>query len=191
MSTTLRASLAQLKPSTDGANDANIADVIGIKADTVAGTSLTALAKFIKTRGRQITTRAADTLPQTTDLALFNVTGKINLIQIIGTVTTECHADANNIKIKCNPTVGADVDLCANVNLTSAAVGTTLTITGTLANAGILTATGVIPKQASPILLPAGDIEIECSASKTGAISWVLVWEPVDAAAAVAATAIS
>lgn len=191
MSTTLRAALTQLKPTADAALDAQLADVIGIKADTVAGTSLVALSKFIKTRGRQITTRATATLPQTANLGLFTVTGKINLIQIIGTFTVEHAGAANNTKLKFNPAgAGSDTDLCAVVETNGAAVGTTLTITGTLANAAVLSADIPVIKQATQILLPSGVIELDCNASRTGSISWVLVWEPVDADATVVAVAI-
>lgn len=191
MSTTLRAALAQVKPTADASADANIADVVGIKADTVAGTSLIALAKYIQKRGRQIVTRAADALPQTADEALFTVTGKVNIIQVIGTVTTICESAGNNTKLKFNPSVGSDTDICAVVDLNAAAVGTLYTITGTIANAGILSPNAALPKQASPLLIDTGDIEIDCAASRTGALKWTVVWEPVDADATVVATAIA
>ena len=190
MSTTLRAALIQLKPTTDSALDAQLADVIGIKADTVAGTSLVALSKFIKTRGRQITTRATATLPQSGALGLFTVTGKINLIQIIGTFTVDHAALANNTKLKHNPSIGSTTDLCAVIETNAAAIGTTLTITGTLANAAVLSADIPVIKQATQILLPTGAIELDCNASRTGSIEWICIWEPVDAGATVVAVAI-
>lgn len=132
-----------------------------------------------------VTTRAAATLPATTATPYFTCTGKVKIYNIIGEVTTVVQAQANAIKLIANPTVGADVDLCATVESNAAAVGSLLTITGTLANAMIKTVSAVVPAQASPVIVTAGTIDLSTAATNTGATKWTVVWEPVDQGAAV------
>lgn len=139
--------------------------------------------------GRQgehyVTTRPTATLPATTATPYFTCTGKVKIYNIIGEVTTVVQAQANAIKLIANPTVGADVDLCATVESNAAAVGSLFTITGTLANAMIKTVSAVVPAQASPVIVTAGTIDLSTAATNTGATKWTVVWEPVDQGAAV------
>ena len=51
---------------------------------------------------------------------------------------------ANNTLLKINPTTGADVDLCAALDITAKATQTWLSITGTAADALVATASGAI-----------------------------------------------
>jgi len=134
-----------------------------------------------------VTTRASATLPATTATPYFTVTGKVKIINIIGEVTTVIQAQANAIKLISNPTVGADVDLCATVESNAAAVGSLFTITGTLANAMIKTVSGAVPSQATPVIVTAGTIDLSTAATNTGATKWTVVWEPIDPGAAVLA----
>jgi hypothetical protein len=134
-----------------------------------------------------VTTRAAATLPATTQTPYFTVTGKVKIINIIGEVTTTIQAQANAIKLVSNPTVGADVDLCATVDSNAAAVGSLFTITGTLANAMIKTVSGAVPSQANPVIVTAGTIDLSTAATNTGATKWTVVWEPIDPGAMVLA----
>ena len=139
--------------------------------------------------GRQgehyVTNRASATLPATTATPYFTVTGKVKIYQIIGEVTTVVQAQANAIKLISNPTVGADVDLCATVESNAAAVGSLLTITGTLANAMIKTVSAAVPSQASPVVVTAGTIDLSTAATNTGATKWTVIWEPIDQGAMV------
>jgi hypothetical protein len=124
------------------------------------------------------------TLPQTTTAAKFTVSGGSVLIcDIIGKVTTACHADANNMKLIANPTVGADVDLCATVNVASAAIGTTFHLTGTLTDAMVKVVSGAGQSQQEPIQVEPGTIDLSCDASKTGAIKWTLFYIPLETGA--------
>lgn len=139
--------------------------------------------------GRQgehyVETRATATLPQGAGAAIFTVTGKVKILNIIGEVTTILGATANALKLTATPTVGAAVDMCATVEGNAAAVGSLLTITGTVANAMIKTVSAVVPSQASPQIVAAGTIDLNAVASTTGSIKWTVVWEPLDQGAAV------
>lgn len=130
--------------------------------------------------------KAAANLPQSTAAAKFTVSGgKVLICDIIGEVTTVIEAGANNCKLISNPTVGADVDLCAVLDIAEAAVGSTLHITGTLTDALVKKVSGAGNVQSEPIEVSPGTIDLSCDASKTGAIKWVLFYIPVDADAVV------
>ena len=133
--------------------------------------------------------RATAALPAGTDGALFTITGgRINVVAIIGEVTTVIETQANNTKLKFNPTAaGADQDLCAVLNITADAVGTLYTITGLVTDAlvdDLLIGDGVLTK---PKVLSEGDIELDCSATNTGSVAWTLIYSPIDSDALVVA----
>ena len=125
--------------------------------------------------------RAAALPPQTTLANLFTVVGgRVLLKQIIGEVTVEIGAVANNTNLEFNPDDAARGDLCAVLNITGDAVGTVYGITGTAANA-MLDGTVTIAKQATELILKPGVIELHCAgASVTGAIKWTVIYVPID-----------
>ena len=134
--------------------------------------------------------RATASLPQSTDDALFSVTGgRILLTAIVGEVTTVIETQANNTKLKFNPdATGADQDLCAVLNITADPVGELYTIDGTVGNAmrsdlliGLNSLQG-----AGGLILSEGDIELDCAASNTGSVKWTVWYIPMDDGAAVA-----
>lgn len=137
--------------------------------------------------GLYVAYRATATLPQTTQSALFTVTGRIRLLDIQGVVTTVVQTQANNTKIVANPTVGADVDMCAVLDITAAAVGSVFSITGTLATAMVKTVSGVGVYQAASQTVEAGTIDLSCAASNTGSVKWSLRYMPIDPGAIVVA----
>lgn len=122
---------------------------------------------------------APTNLPQTGVKAIFQVSAAVRLLHLVARVTTVLGATATNAKWVMNPTVGADVDLCAVVAVANAAVGSILTITGTLANAMIVSASGVVQYQANSIILPAGNIEFSCSANNTGQLEFFVHYLPI------------
>lgn len=131
--------------------------------------------------------RATEALPATTDGALFTITGgRILLTSLVGEVTTVIQTQANNTKIKFNPTAtGADQDLCAVLDITADAVGEIYTITGIVANAmrsDLLIGQGMT----NPLILSEGDIEIDCAATNTGEVQWSMWYLPLDRGATVA-----
>ena len=131
------------------------------------------------------TGRAAATLPATADTAYFTVTGKILLLDIVGEVTTVVETQANNTKLIANPTVGADVDLCAVLDTSADAVGTIYHITGTLANALVATTSGAGVAQAASLIVAAGSIDLSCAATNTGATKWLVKYQPLEVGARV------
>lgn len=133
--------------------------------------------------------RATAALPQTTDDALFTITGgRVVIKALVGEVTTVIQTQANNTKLKFNPTAtGADQDLCAVLDISADAVGELYTISGTVGDAmrsDLLIGNGVLQ---DPLVLSEGDIELDCAASNTGSVSWTLVYVPLDDGASVAA----
>jgi hypothetical protein len=134
----------------------------------------------------QRVSKATATLPQSTSAAKFTVSGGSVLIcDIVGKVTTAIQAGANNMKLISNPTVGADVDLCAVLDIAAAAVGSTFHVTGTLTDAMVKTVSGAGDSQAAVIQVEPGTIDLSCDASKTGAIKWTLFYIPLESGAKV------
>jgi hypothetical protein len=125
--------------------------------------------------------RATAGLPATTDEALFTITGgRVELVQVIGEVTTVIQTQTNNTKLKFNPTAtGADTNICAVLDISADAVGTLYGITGTIANAmidGLLQ----VKSQADALILSEGDIELDCAATNTGSVAWDIWYRPID-----------
>jgi len=134
----------------------------------------------------KIVERAKATLPQTTQTPYFTVSGRVLITQIVGEVdTTAIQAQANAMKLISNPTVGADVDLCATVETNGDVVGTIYNITGTLADAMVATTSGAVIAQANSILVAAGTIDLDCAASNTGETKWTVHYIPLDAGSTV------
>ncbi len=137
----------------------------------------------------KIVERPTAALPQTTDEALFTISGGPIILQAIwGRVTTVIQTQANNTKLKYNPDdTGADQDLCAVLNITADPVGEVYSITGTVGDAmvsDLLIGNVVL---ASPILLYPGAIELDCAASNTGSVEWGLIYTEAAVGASVAA----
>jgi len=129
----------------------------------------------------RIVARATATLPQATQSALFTVTGRVIVYQIVGEVTTQIEAQETILKLISNPTVGADVDLCVALETNADAVGTLYSITGTFANAMIATTSGAFESQANPVIVSAGSIDLDAdNDSSTGNVKWTIHYLPLD-----------
>lgn len=131
--------------------------------------------------------RATGVTPQGTAGNLFTVTGRVIIDQIIGEVTVEIGAGANDTKLVSNPTVGADVDLCAVLDIDADVVGALYHITGTLANAMIATTSGAFTIQAGGVMVSAGTIDLDCTGSTAGSIKWTVIYRAIDANSSVIA----
>ncbi|WML79177.1 hypothetical protein [Streptomyces sp. VNUA74] len=132
--------------------------------------------------------RATATLPQTTQGALFTVTGgRVLLTSLVGEVTTAIQNQACNVKVTSNPTTGTDVDIAANLNVQADEVGCLYGITGLFSDAlvGANAGAGVVPR--NPVVLPVGTLDLVTSASNTGSVKWSLTYVPLDDGASVAA----
>ena len=160
---------------TDLSNATDGLGAIKTAVDTVVDSLVTNRPKLVE--------RTASNLPQSTQTAYFTVTGKVLISDIVGEVSTVIEAGTNNLKLISNPTVGADVDLCAVVDIDADAVGTMYHITGTLADAMVATTSGAFSSQTLPIVLSSGTIDLYCSASKTGQTKWVLYYLPLSSGA--------
>lgn len=138
-------------------------------------------------RTPHIAERLTAALPQTADGALFRISGgKIRVLGIYGEVTTAIQNQANNTKLKFNPSgVGADTDICAVLDIANDAVGTLYTISGDFSDA-MKDSAGVWANETDDqmetpgVVLGPGDIELDCAASNTGSVKWTLVYELVD-----------
>lgn len=129
--------------------------------------------------GQMFANRATGTLPASTQSALFTVTGDIILDDIKGIVTTIVQTQANNAKLVVKKS-STNTDICAVLDITAAAVGARLSITGTYANAMIKTLVGVpLAPQATGVFIEGGStIELNCSATNTGSVKWLAKYRP-------------
>jgi hypothetical protein len=66
-----------------------------------------------------------------------------------------------------NPTVGADVDMCAVLDITAWAVWSRFSITWTLATALQKTVSWTWTYQATPLVIEAWTIDLNCAATNT------------------------
>jgi len=132
--------------------------------------------------------RATAALPQTTQSALFTVTGgRVLVTAIVGEVTTVIQTQANNTKIVANPTAGTDVDICAVLNISADEVGTLYGITGTFTDAMVGANAGATVVPDRGVVVAAGTIDLSCAASNTGSVKWAIFYLPIDDGAYVTA----
>jgi len=130
----------------------------------------------------KIVERSAAVIPATTQTPYFTIIGRVLITQIVGEVTTVMDGTVNSLKLIVNPTVGADVNLCTATVITSDALGTVYNITGTLADAFVATTSGAVISQASAVLVTAGTIDLDATATDTtGATKWTVHYIPIDA----------
>lgn len=122
---------------------------------------------------------------------IFTFTGAIEIQAIWGRVSTVVQGQTTNIKLSVKNDALTTYDICANVDGNAAAVGTLLSITATAANAGVLTANGVLaPTQASRIIAHCGTsgvILATYGAASTGAILYGCLWRPLTPGATLSA----
>jgi hypothetical protein len=132
--------------------------------------------------------RATADLPQTTAAAIFTVSGgRVCITNIVGEVTTAIQNQANNTKLTANPDTGTSVDICAALSIANDEVGTLYGITGTAADAMIGVNAGAVPAMAKGVIVNTGTIDLDCAASNTGKVKWVITYYPIDDGAAITA----
>lgn len=119
--------------------------------------------------------------------ALFTITGRVLVKQIVGEVTTVIESQANAAKLVFNPTdTGADTDLCATLDINADAVGLHYGITGTVGDA-MIEGIQMVKGQVAPLVLEGGSIGLNTAASNTGAIKWTIWYVPLSDGAVIAA----
>lgn len=164
-----------------------MSDIInGIDIEETRLSTIESDVSTIKTASRRIVQRATANVPQTAQAALFTISGgKVIIKSIIGEVTTVMQHLTTNMKLTVNPTVGGDVDICANYAIADKEVGKLLFITGTFANA--MDAKYVITQPEYNIICPAGTLDAITDASPSGQIKWTVHYIPLDAGATITA----
>jgi len=120
---------------------------------------------------------------------MFTVTGgRIAITALHGEVaTTNIQAQANDLTIGVDPTVGAAGALGTLIETNGAVIGTTFSITGNPADA-IIKNTGVAVTCKRPCIVPAGAIQYTTAADNTGEMKWTIWYWPVDRGAYVTVT---
>ena len=130
-------------------------------------------------------TKATGTL-SSGDISLFTVAGgRAVVTSLIGEVTVAVTI-ANASLIKLNPTVAADTDLCASLDIgtTDTPIGHLLAITGNPGDAMIRGAG--VGMMTAEIMVMEGVIEHE-SAGTDGEVTWTLTYVPYDVGATIVA----
>lgn len=138
----------------------------------------------------QVVERLASLLPATTNLTIFTIVGgPVEVINIEGLVVVALAATANLAKLTAVATGLTAVDLCAaSADLTGAAVGTVLSITGTLANAMVISANQTRIAQATRVIVHPGIIRVNTTGTMaTGTVKWSMRYAPLAAGAYVVA----
>jgi hypothetical protein len=137
--------------------------------------------------GTLAVSRATAVLPATTTGAVFNVNGRVKILSIVGEVTTVIQTQACNTKISFNPTgSGASTDLCANLDVTAAAVGSLFYPDGTFATA-MVKAVYLARPMTTPVIVQDGTIDLTTSATNTGSVKWRVEYVPAGPGAFVSA----
>jgi sulfur carrier protein ThiS len=172
-----------------GEDNANNAQDTSLVVANENGSVLERL-EYVQAMGKNIETKVLTTIANG-NTTVFNYTGSIKINSIIGRVTTVCEAKGTNTKLAIVSDALTAVDICANVDLTGATVGTLLSITGTTANAMVASANGAIaPGQANPVVATcttSGIIRHVSGAANTGAVTWYVDWEPLSEGATLTA----
>ncbi len=127
---------------------------------------------------------AIKVIPQTATTTVFTVTGGPILLEYLAAeVTTVVQTQACNFKFTSTDTASTTAtDICANLNITAAAVGTFLWVKGdALATALQATAggTGLGPTSTTNLVIPAGTVAATTSASNTGNIKYRIKYTPL------------
>ncbi len=115
---------------------------------------------------------------------IFDYTGIIEIVNIVGLITTEIQDQATTTQLTLNPDAVGAYAICATVDIVDFLVNTLLSITGTAANGMAATdALGSIaPGQANAVIassITAGELATVFGAASTGVIDWYLQWRPL------------
>lgn len=134
--------------------------------------------------------RVTSSLPASTDLTLFTVTGgRIIVTSILGEVTTVIQAQANAVKLKSVPTTGTSKDISGTLDINGYEVGALVSLDGTALSTTLsgTNAGGALAMKANGIFVPIGSIKLNTAATNTGAMKWSITYVPYDDGATVAA----
>lgn len=117
---------------------------------------------------------------------LFTIAGgPILLLSLIAEITEAVSAHACDAKLVADPSAGIDTDMCAVVDIVSAAIGDFFYIDGTIANAMMKAAPGTaLPLGIGmdiPLIIPAGTIDLNLANSTptSGIATFFLRYKPL------------
>ena len=121
--------------------------------------------------------------------------GPVQIESLIGEFTTAVSANACDMKLIMDPTAGADTDMCAVVDIVSAAINSWVYLDGTIASPAVIAVPGTaLPLGIGtdiPFILPPGTVDMSLANSNptTGAITWYMRYKPLKPGAKVVAKA--
>jgi hypothetical protein len=131
--------------------------------------------------------RPTAALPQTTQHALFTITGGRVLARLVGEVTTAIQNQANNTKLVHNVGTGTDSDLCGVLSIANDEVGTLYTLVNPVVVATAMVGAGQYCPEPGAVVLKPGTVDLNCAASNTGSVKWTCYYVPLDEGAYVTA----
>jgi hypothetical protein len=115
-----------------------------------------------------------------TNQAIFHVSGgPVEVIALVGEVTTAIGATATNLSVVWNPTLGSNAQIGGAVAVTSDTAGTLWSLKTSLATAVQTNANGIDEGMAFTIILYKGDIELSTDATPTGRVKWTIRYKPI------------
>lgn len=196
--------IATFPASADPANGVSLAEVVRSIWDAQQGSAgivtfpaaavpanAVSMAEVLRATFNLTSGGIVKTVSSVTTANLFTVAGgAVKIINIVGYITTAIQNQANNTKLVYTPTGGTATDVCAVLDVANAGQFGLLTITGTFANALVLTATAGIKAgvQAAPFIATPGILSLNCAATNTGAIDWYIEYQVMDIDATVVAS---
>lgn len=127
----------------------------------------------------------ANANPLTTG-TLFTIAGSVAILAIIGRFTTQIAAAATTIKMSIATDVFAALDICtAGLDINAFTVGSLLSIDGTLTDAMVgVKEQGIAAMMAVPLVVTCvsatGAITVTFGAASAGAITWEVLWVPLN-----------
>ena len=131
--------------------------------------------------------KTAATLPATTTQNIFTVAGGRCLItSLTGEVTTVVQAQACNLSVNLVTTVGGDIVLASTADINADEAGTLYVVEGD-GTALVPQSSGAVlwSSGSGPMIVAEGTINIQTSATNTGATAWECWYFPLDAGATV------
>jgi len=161
--------------------------------DTIAGyidtevAAIKAKTDLILPGTKVVTKTSTSTLTTGT---LFNVAGSVQILSIIGRVTTVIQSQATTVKLGIQADALTIEDICATLDINGFLVGSMLGISGSYTDAMIGTTGKPSKPPTTPInftCITSGIIKVTYGAASSGAIVWEVLWIPLNAAGSVVA----
>jgi hypothetical protein len=163
-----------------------VVDAIATYVDTEVA-AIKAKTDLILSGTKLVTKTSTSTLTTGT---LFTIAGSVQILSIIGRVTTVIQSQATTCKLGIQADALTIQDICATLDINGFLVGSLLGITGSYTDAMIGT-TGVPTKPpTTPInftCVTSGLIKVTYGAASSGAIVWEVLWIPLNAAGSIVA----